>query len=440
MEQNNSNFLREQIKDRPINKKKLMRRTFITAAMAVVFALVACLVFTVLEPVLSNWMYPEKEPEIITFPEEENEILPEDMLTDKEEEEQQVSLSPSYEETEGIVDQQISAMFASFKLDVDDYKTMYSALGLVAEEAARSMVTVTGVKSDVDWFDNVYQSKGQTSGIIIGENGKQLLILAQKSVSDKAESIVITFVDGQQCLAECKASDVNTGLAVYTVPLENLQPGTTEQIKIAELGSSINTKLVGMPVIAIGSPMGTAGSVGYGMITSANGSISMRDTSYKLLNTDIYGSQNATGVLINLKGQVLGVIDCSRNGSDMKNMISAIGITELKQIIEKISNGIPVAYLGVHLADVPQMAHDEQGVPYGAYVTSIEMGSPAMEVGIQSGDVIIRFGETPINNSMDLSKCIYRTDAQTQVELLVQRKGPEEYREMTLTLTLGILE
>ena len=77
MEQNNSNFLREQIKDRPINKKKLMRRTFITAAMAVVFALVACLVFTVLEPVLSNWMYPEKEPEIITFPEEENEILPE---------------------------------------------------------------------------------------------------------------------------------------------------------------------------------------------------------------------------------------------------------------------------------------------------------------------------------------------------------------------------
>ncbi len=439
MEQNNSNFLREQIKDRPLNKKKLMRRTFITAAMAVVFALVACLVFTALEPVLSNWMYPEKEPEIITFPEEEHEILPEDMLTDKEEEEQ-ISASPSYEETEGIVDQQISAMFASFKLDIDDYKTMYAALGRVADDAARAMVTVTGVKSDVDWFDNVYQSKGQTSGIIIGENGKQLLILAQKSVSDKAESIVITFVDGQQCFAECKASDVNTGLAVYTVPLENLLPGTTEQIKIAELGSSINTKLVGTPVIAIGSPMGTAGSVGYGMITSSSGAVSMIDTSYKILSTDIYGSQNATGVLINLKGQVLGVIDCSGNGTDMKNMISAIGITELKQIIEKISNGIPVAYLGVHMADVPQMAHDEQGVPYGAYVTSIEMGSPAMEVGIQSGDVIIRFGDTPISNSQDLSKCIYRTDAQTQVELLVQRKGPEEYREMTLTPTLGVLE
>lgn len=439
MEDNKSDFLREQIKERPINKRKLVRKTFITALMAVIFALVACLVFTFLEPLFSNWLYPEKEPEVVVFPEEEKEILPEDMLTD-EDEDQLVIVGPSLEETEGIVDQQISAVISNLKLDQDDFKSMYNALAGVAEEAAKGVVTVTGVKQDVDWFDNVYQSKGKSSGVIIGNNGKQLLILAQKSVSDKAETLVTTFVDGSQYISQLKASDNNTGLAIYTVELENISQITMNAIKVSELGSSINVKLAGTPVIAIGSPMGTAGSIGYGIVTSSTDLASMADISYNLFRTDIYGSQQASGVVINLRGQVIGVIDCNHSNLDMKNMISAYGISDLKRTIEKLSNGVSVAYLGVHLADVPQLAHDKQGVPYGAYVTEIEMNSPAMSVGIQSGDIITRFGGNSITNMADLSQCIYRTEPETEVEIIVQRRGPEEYREMPLTITLGTLE
>lgn len=433
-----SDFMKERIKERPLNKKKLARRTIVTAAMAVLFALIACLVFTILEPLLSNWIYPEEEPQVVEFPEDVNEILPEEMLTDKEEEQQ--DNSPSYEETEGIVDQQLTQMFANFQLDVDDYKTLYTALGQVANEAEKALVTVTGVKNDVDWFDNVYQSKGQTSGVIIGNNGKQLLILSQESVTEHAETILINFTDGSVSVAELKQSDPNTGLAVFAVELENLSKMTQNSIRIAELGSSNGISLPGSPVIAIGSPMGTAGSVSYGMITAAGTAINLVDNNFKILTTNIYGSTGATGVIINLKGQILGIIDNSYNDSDMKNLISAIGVSELKQVVEKLSNGIPIAYLGVHGTDVPEQANKRQGVPYGAYVTSIEMGSPAMNAGIQSGDVIVQFGESPIMSMSDLTKALYKVEPESTVNLVIERRGQDEYREMEISLDLGVFE
>ena len=83
-----SDFLRETIKQKPVNKKKLLRRTLLTVAMAVVFGLVACFTFLVLEPVISNRLYPEEEAEEVRFPEETatEEMRPEDMLVEEEQE------------------------------------------------------------------------------------------------------------------------------------------------------------------------------------------------------------------------------------------------------------------------------------------------------------------------------------------------------------------
>ena len=76
------NFMIEKIKERPVNKKKLLRRTLITVSMAVIFGLVACFTFLVLEPVISNWLYPEEEPQVVVFPEDQDEMSPEQMLAE----------------------------------------------------------------------------------------------------------------------------------------------------------------------------------------------------------------------------------------------------------------------------------------------------------------------------------------------------------------------
>ncbi len=231
-------------------------------------------------------------------------------------------------------------------------------------EMNRSMVTVTGVSSGVDWFNNVNESKNQSSGVIIAQNGKQLLILTDYSPVKQADDIIVTFNEGTQADASLKEKDETTGLAVIAVELDTLNKDFLKNdITIATFGSSNIKDIAGLPVVALGRPMGTNGSLGYGIITSSTSESAASDTTYRILQTNIVGSQNAGGVLFNLQGQVIGIITNGKSATDMKNMVCAYGITELKRHIEKMSNGEKFAYLGLKGVDVTEEANSELGVP-----------------------------------------------------------------------------
>ena len=428
-----SDFMSERIKERPVNKKKLLRRTVITASMAVIFGLIACFTFLVLEPVFSNWLYPEEEPEIIVLPDATDEMLPEDMLTEDD-------IQQETETEVKLEEEQIEQILSGVQLDLEDYKGMYESLASVARETEKSIATVTSVTSDVDWFNNPYENKGVTSGLIIADNGRELLILADKAVIESAETILVTFSDGTQAEATLKQSDANTGLAVIAIPLQEISSETKDVMEYANLGNSVSKSLVGSPVIAVGSPLGVNNSVCYGVITSIGTPIYTNDANYNLITTDIYGSSKASGVLINLHGQVIGVLSNSYNSSDTKNLVSAVGITDLKKVIEKLSNGQELSYLGVYGTDVTAEAEEQLGVPKGAYVTSITMDSPAMDYGIQSGDVITGFGELTIVSYTDLTNAVLNTAPGTTVTLTVQRQSAGEYQPMELAVELRKLK
>lgn len=435
-EQNNQNdFMIERIKERPINRKKLLRRTILTAAMAVIFGLIACFTFLVLEPVISNWLYPEEEPQIVVLPEDLEEMSPEDMLAENLPTESPVP----EEEQEGVVleKEQIDEILSGVVLDRQNYKEIYAALSNYVTELNHYMVTVTVVTSNIDWFNNVQESKSQTSGIIITDNGKELLILTDASYLSSAESLTLTFYTGDQVDAQIKQTDSYTNLAVLAVSLEDLPVGMKkEKLAYPVLGSS-NTKLLGMPVIAMGSPMGTSNSIGYGMITSASSTYSVPDRNYKIIQTDIIGSQNASGVLFNLDGQVIGIITGNKSGSDMKNIIYAYGITEMKKIIEKLSNGSEVAYLGISGLNVTPEASGELGVPLGGFVKKMDMDSPAMLAGIQQGDVIINIDGRNISTFNEYTNIVMQLEPGKTIEMTVKRKSQDEYKEMKFTMEAG---
>lgn len=439
LQKQDSDFITERIKQRPINKKKLLRRTLITAAMAVIFAAVACLTFLVLEPVISNWLYPEEEMAPIEFPAETEEMLPEDMIADDSEmEQEQPEELPARIKLE---EEQIAQVLDHVELDMDDFAGMYSMLANVAREASKSVVTVTGSVSNVDWFNDPYERTDQTSGIIVAKLDREILILVNYENVIDAESIMVTFFSGEQAEAQLRKKDVNTKLAIFSVATAMLEKNTVDSLMAADLtASSSNRAIIGNPVIAIGSPLGNGDSVCYGMITSNSDSLNMVDARYKKITTDIYGSRNASGVLINLRGQVLGIINNSYNSGDMENLISAVGITELRKVIERMSNGREQAYLGTHGMDVSSEANASLGVPMGAYITEIEMDSPAMTAGIQSGDVIIGIEEKVINNYSDLVNAVMELTPDTIVNITLMRQAPEEYVQMEVEVTLGILE
>lgn len=419
-------FMKEQIKERPLNKKKLLRRTIITASMAVLFGLVACLTVLILEPVFSNWLYPEEIAENITFPPETEEMLPEDMVLDDEELEQE------NEKPEIVPKQEVD--------ELDIYRKTYRRMQELAAEISRSLVTVTGVTSDKDWFDNTYESRGQTTGVIVASNNREYLVLTDAQPLETVETINVTFCDGSQVQAEIKMTDPITGLAVLRIDNKEISSGVLDGITTANLGSSNYAALTGSPVIALGSPTGVRGSVMYGVVTSSGNVLNTVDSKYRLITTDMYGSQNSTGVLVNLQGQIVGIINQDYNDAEMKNMIAAFGISELKDTIERLSNGIGQAYMGIHGTDVTAEANENLEVPFGAYVTEIEMDSPAMEAGIQSGDVIVRLDGKEVGNYDEYIAALSESVPDSTVNITIMRKNQEEYKSMNFQITLGRLE
>lgn len=439
-------FLQEKIKERPINKKKLLKRTIITAMMAVLFGLLACLSFLLLEPVLNNWLYPEEEPEIVTFPQEQQEMLPEDMLTEggtvstepdesAEENTQQEPPAetgpelPSDENTDQTQPDNEEVFFA-----LKPYQTQYEELYKAYGKISPSMVTVTALHSDVDWFNNTYQSEGTTAGVIIANNNRELLVLSKKSPLDTAESIRVTFCNGVNADAAIKKYDVTTDLAVLAVDLKYVSSTTLDYASVATLGSSASSGLIGTPIIAVGNLFGYKDNVCYGMITSKNNTIELADNGYKLITTDIYASENPSGILVNLEGEVIGIIDNSYNNSDTKNLLSAIGITELKGMITKLSNDEDIPYLGIYTQDITVQARTEMGLPQGAYIFAIDMDSPAMTTGIQRGDIIVQVGNQEIYSSSDYMNALRDAVIDRNLRIVVQRADVSSYKELVFTV------
>lgn len=491
-------FVQEKIKERPINKKKLFRRTVITAVMALMFGLIACVTFFSLEPIISNWLYPEKKAEVVTFPEDEDETMPEDMVQTDDDlpgheagngsgngsgnepgngsgNEQgngpgnepgsgsengsgnesgngsgnesgnglgngsgnEAGNGPGNEPPEPIKE---ITIYERVEMTAQDYAALYTELAGIAEEAQRSVVTVTGVTADTDWLDSVYAQEGQSSGLIVADNGIELLILATESRIRGYRDVVVTFCTGNVVSAEKKQTDPNTGLCILAVKLQDLSPATMNTATVAKLGVSNTNMKPGTPVIAIGSPTGATGSVCYGMITANSSVINLVDANYRVFATDIYGSEIATGVLINLSGQVVGVIDHTYSPVDMQNQISAIGITELKRTIEAMSNDKQRASIGIHGVDITAALSESLQIPRGVCVQKFEMGSPAMIHGIQGNDIIVAIDNNVINDMRDLTNILYQYDPGDVVTVSLYRKVQEEYRRMDIELTLGALE
>ncbi len=434
LEENQKNdFLIEKFKDRPVNKKKLLRRTMITAGMAVIFGLVACVTFLVLEPLISKWLYPEEEPQIVVFPQDQEEMSPEEMLSDNMQLESQSSQLAELMENVTLDKDQIQAILSNVVLNKDNYRQIYSSLSEYVNQLNKCMVTVTGVTSNIDWFNNVETSSNQACGVIVANNGRELIVLVNGSPLHKTERLILTFYNGTQVDAQWKVENKETDLAILTVDLDLLDKELAENKDIvATLGSSNTKYIVSTPVIALGSPMGNSGSVGYGMVTASSVQNNIADTNYKLLQTDIYGSQNAGGVLFNLYGQVVGIITSNKSGSDMKNLIHAYGISELKTLVEKMSNGRAMAYLGICGMDVTKEAHEELNVPYGAFVKEVDMDSPSMLAGIQQGDVVVQIDEKYILSYGEYASVIAQLEPDKEIEITIMRPVQDTYKEVKL--------
>lgn len=433
-------FIKEKIKDKPFNRKKAAAKIGYTIGLAILFGVVAGFTFVMTKSVFEPMLGKQSEPEKVVIPRDENDSSEDSTQEDESSYDEELSLEEEKENSVTLSEERDSSPDSTKEdFTLEDVENLYQELYETARECEKSMVTVTGVTSDVDWFNNTYESEGQSAGMIVVNTGGELLVCADYRTVKDVESITVTFYDGEVVTASLKKYDGNTGISILSVDANDIPVATMNQIQVVTLGNSY-TSNKGDFVIAVGSPLGYSESISYGILTSTSNSVSTSDCDYRILCTDVAGSSSGSGVIINLEGEVIGIIEPEYGLSDNANSITALAISDLKSVIERLSNDQDIVYMGIKGSDVTMTISDEQGIPKGVYVTETLMGSPAMNAGIQSGDVIVDVNGEEVVTLRDFQNELVNYAPSEVVSVTAMRLGMGEWKEINFTVTLDAIQ
>jgi len=311
------------------------------------------------------------------------------------------------------------------------------------------------------FFGQQYSSEGNSSGsgIIVGENETELLLVTNYHVVEEAEELSVQFCDGSQAQAQMKGSDRHKDLAVIAVQIEDIDEETKNAIAIATLGDSTQLT-VGEPVIAIGNALGYGQSVTTGVVSALNRPIGVDMTvsmeeqeGDEEINTFIQTDAainpgNSGGALLNIKGEVIGINSNKIGGTAVEGMGYAIPISDAHPIIENLMaretklrvDEEKQGYLGITGIDVVAEYSEIYGMPMGVYVSSVSEGTGAHKAGLVRGDVITAVNDQEISSMVELKEELTYYAAGDTVELTIMQGSPTGYQAKKVSVTLSSKE
>ena len=406
------------------------KKILITLAMALVFGVTASLTFVLTRPMWEAKLETEESSDSITISRDETTSAPPETTTEEETPEE--TDPAALEEWES----QVQAMIDGRKAGISDYLSVYEAQSGIVTNASKSLVTVTARHTDKDWFDNEVSSSQSTSGVVVAVTNHEVIILTDSYLLNDSNKVQVKLNGNITAEAYLKGMDSVNGIAVISVRISELDPSLRSLLVPIPLGNALLVTQ-GQPVIAIGRPLGYDRSLAYGIISYTNPTVPAVDAMIRILQTDIPSSDEARGMLINTSGELIGWLTTKYSANSTDGFLTAISLSDLKPVIEKLSNGKSMATLGIRGQNVTADISEKQGLPMGVYITKCLTDEPAYEAGIQSGDILTTIDGTVIVSMKDVQTCMERLDPGDVVKVTVKRCGNEEYTEFTFDVTLG---
>ena len=311
---------------------------------------------------------------------------------------------------------------------IADFVAIYQEIRRVATNAASAMATITVTTERTDWFEQVYEESTTLSGIIVGDNSVELLILTEASPLLNADKLKVTVGGYTTSETVLFAADEDYNLAVIGIDYASIPAQNLELINYALFGES-HTLFVGTPVIAIGNPNGYTGSFELGTVTARNSYAYVTDNRLDLFNTSIPDYENGTGVIINTAGEVIGLITHSFKEGMNQNLNTVIGISKMKPIIEKLVNGQKINLFGIVAKEMPETLLAEIGNKTGILVAEVEPGSPAEAAGIRKDDILLTVNEETMSSVLSLRALLDACEEGNKCTVSLLRKGQRVYAE-----------
>lgn len=457
-----SDFVREQIVNKPSKWKRRLQKIGRFVLCAVVFGLLASLTIAIATPSLVSWLGtgPTEPDSDITVPRDteptaaampSSEDNTEDVSlsgdatqppeSDEEEEttaEPEESVMESSDSNDDMVYGIVQDILETMELGEEDYLSLLSIENTMIQRAKRGIVTVSVVRNMEDENGQVTQTNAAFSAGAIWEvTQSEILILVENSILSNLEdtsSIYVTFNTGSGYTASLKQADYVTGIGILAVSISEVDEVTQGSMETITLGSSYLVKS-GDRVFAVGNPDGNPGSVTKGDLSSIKTSNPGVDSDFRMLYADITVLETGSGFLMNIKGEIIGVI---KQGSEYRNgdIIQAIAISDLKGIIQKLANGERVAYLGITGEDVTSTQNEENGTPLGVCVKNININEPAYR-SLAPEDVITKVGEHTVTTMRELQQALEYYDPGKTIQVEVERLKEEGYVSLTFDIVLG---
>ena len=317
----------------------------------------------------------------------------------------------------------------------------------LVENTMPAMVAITStIVEDYRYFGHTFsqEAEGSGSGIIVGKNNNQLLIVTNNHVIDGAKTISVCFMDKEIVQADVKGTDPSSDLAVVAVDMKDIKDETKAIIKVATLGDSDNVKL-GQMAVAIGNALGYGQSVTVGYISAKDRTITAGTgnsaATMSLIQTDAaINPGNSGGALLNMKGEVIGINSAKLADTNVEGMGYAIPITYAIPIINELMNREVLkenekGYLGITGQDITE-ENNIYNMPTGVYVYEVAEEGAAKAAGMQQGDIIVKINGTTVKNMEAVQNKVNNTRVGTKITVSVMRNVNGVYEEIELEVTL----
>ena len=264
--------------------------------------------------------------------------------------------------------------------------------------------------------------------------------------------MTITFADDSAVAAEIQGTDTSTDLAVVKVAMSDVDSSTLSAIAVATLGDS-DSLSVGESAVVIGNALGYGQSVTTGVISALNREVQLEAEdgtaiTNELIQTDAaVNPGNSGGALLNMKGEVVGIVSAKYSDTDVEGMGYAIPITSAKTIIEQLMNGQSVsdnssssssnAYLGIAGVDVTSSLSSSYNLPAGVYVYGVYSNTGAADAGLTRGDVITAIDGNKVSGMTDIQSYLATKSAGDTVTLTVcsASSNYKDTEDVQVTLT-----
>lgn len=336
----------------------------------------------------------------------------------------------------------------------DTNLSQYSSMNVesVAQAALPAMValngttTVSSSSSMYGWGQQQYEASTSGTGIIVGKNDTELLIVTNAHVVDNVSNLKCVFVDDQSVSATVKGSKSDQDIAVVAVSLSDIPSDTISKIAIAELADS-DTIAVGQQVVAIGNALGEGQSVTNGIISALDRSITVNNVTFSglIMTNAAINSGNSGGALLNASGKVIAINFAKTSSDGVEGMAYSIPVSNVKELISSLMSkqtrqkvdSDNAGYLGIAAIDITSTYASMYGYPQGIMVRTVASGSAAEKAGLSAYDIIVGFDDQSISTMSGLQSLLQYYSAGETVKVDYYHLEGSEYVLKSVEVTLG---